>query len=248
MRNLVVSDLHSNWVALRAVIGHVRRKRIDRIVCLGDFVGYGAQPNQVVDAMRLHRSRKFYVRGNHDRVAVALEEGLDFNSAARSAALWTRERLSNPNRRFLENLPKGPIERDGVAICHGSPLDEDEYIFTAAHAEETLRSYPSKASVVLHGHTHLPMIFSVRPDGGVEEIRPDHGQVVKLRKEFRHLINPGSVGQPRDRHPEASCMIFDDDRMTVQCLRVAYDVAAAQASIVKAGLPKMLADRLALGM
>ena len=134
MRVLVVSDLHANAEALRTVLSRVRRKKFDRIVCLGDFVGYGAEPNQVLDVMRTFKATKLYIRGNHDRFVASSEEGDGFNPAAREAAEWTRTRLSVPNRRFLEKLPLGPIERDGFLLCHGSPEDEDEYVFNEVHA------------------------------------------------------------------------------------------------------------------
>jgi len=125
VRSLVVSDLHSNAEALRAVVNRVRRKKFQRVICLGDFVGYGAQPNQVLDTMRTWKATKLYIRGNHDRVVAGNESAEQFNNAAKVAALWTRDHLSAPNRRFLEKLPLGPIQEDGVLVCHGAPHDED---------------------------------------------------------------------------------------------------------------------------
>ena len=158
MRALVVSDLHSNADALRAVMQRMRRKKYDRVICLGDFVGYGAQPNQVLDVMRTMRARKLYIRGNHDRVAAGVDEGVGFNNVAKHAALWTRDHLSAPNRNFLKNLPLGPIVDNGVVLCHGSPHDEDEYVFNESHAAQvfTLQG----GNVILYGHTHLPAVFS----------------------------------------------------------------------------------------
>jgi len=129
VRAVVVSDLHANAEALRAVFSHVRRKKFDCIACLGDFVGYCAEPNQVLDAMRMFKGTKYYIRGNHDRFVAGHEEGNGFNPAAKMAAEWTRDRLSVPNRRFLEKLQLGPIERGGFVLSHGSPDDEDEYLF-----------------------------------------------------------------------------------------------------------------------
>jgi predicted phosphodiesterase len=245
LRALVVSDLHSNDAALRAVLSRVRRKKFDQIVCLGDFVGYGAQPNQVLDAMRTLRGRKLYIRGNHDRVASGLDEGFGFNAAAREAAVWTREHLSRPNRRFLENLTVGPCVQDEVAFCHGSPHDEDEYVFTEHHAARILSLFESR--IILFGHTHLPVIF------WLDESRDVGGTLVRGEATFhldpsrRYLINPGSVGQPRDRNTDASFVIFDSGRNTVQFFRVPYDYGKTQESILKAGLPRSLADRLAVG-
>ena len=245
LRALVVSDLHSNAEALRAVISRIRRKKFDSVVCLGDFVGYGAEPNQVLDTMRTIRGTKRYIRGNHDRVAAGVEDGAGFNPAAREAAIWTRARLSMPNRRFLENLSVGPIRHDGVMMCHGSPYHEDEYVFTEHHAAQILAEYD--APFILYGHTHLPVVFSIdaRRNVGGTLVRGE--ATIRLQPGERYLINPGSVGQPRDRNPESSFAIFDSDRRTVQFFRVPYDYTKTQRSILKAGLPSILAERLAYG-
>jgi predicted phosphodiesterase len=245
VRALVVSDLHANAEALRAVMHKVRRKKYDQVICLGDFVGYGAQPNQVLDAMRTFKSKKLYIRGNHDRVAAGLDDAEGFNHAAKYAALWTRERLSPPNRNFLRNLPLGPIFHDGVLMCHGSPHDEDEYVFNEYHAAQVMAVH--EAPIILYGHTHLPVIFSMDDRGRVHGASIRDDITIRLNKKLRYLINPGSVGQPRDRNPEASFAIIDTGKMTVQFFRVAYDVAKTQQSILKAGLPRILADRLAVG-
>ena len=245
MRALVLSDLHANAAALRAVMQHVRRKKFDQVICLGDFVGYGAQPNQVLDTMRNVRARKLYIRGNHDRVAAGVEDGYGFNQAAKSAALWTRDHLSAPNRRFLNELLLGPVRYDGVIVCHGSPNDEDEYVFHEGHAAAIFAIHD--APVILYGHTHLPVVFSANNEGEVRGLRAEPGRVIQLEPHVRYLVNPGSVGQPRDRNPEASFAIFDSNRMTVQFLRVRYDYRKTQAAILRAGLPAILADRLATG-
>ena len=245
MKVLVVSDLHSNAEALRAVLARVRRKKFDRIVCLGDFVGYGAQPNQVLDSMRTIKGRKLYIRGNHDRVVAGLEEGEDFNEAARIAALWTRQHLSAPNRRFLEKLSLGPLERDGMLLCHGSPHDEDEYVFNAWNARRIFAE--TKTPIILYGHTHLPVIFSADADGDVTGGNVRGEATFRLERGRRYLINPGSVGQPRDRNPRASFAIVDTGRMTANFVRVAYDTKKTQSAIVKAGLPRILAARLSYG-
>jgi predicted phosphodiesterase len=245
VRALVVSDLHSNADALRAVMQRVRRKKYDRVICLGDFVGYGAQPNQVLDVMRTMRARKLYIRGNHDRVAAGIEDGVGFNSVAKHAALWTRDHLSAPNRNFLRNLPLGPMVHDGVVLCHGSPHDEDEYVFNESHAAQvfTLQG----GDVILYGHTHLPAIFSADARGRVRGALVRGEATLKLEPGVRYLINPGSVGQPRDRNPEASFAIYDTAKRTVQFMRVPYDIEKTQTAILKAGLPRILADRLTHG-
>lgn len=245
MRALIVSDLHSNAEALRAVMSRVRRKRIDEIVCLGDFVGYGAQPNQVLDVMRNMRGRKLYIRGNHDRVAAGFDEGQGFNSPARQAALWTRDHLSGPNRQFLRKLPVGPLAHEGVMLCHGSPYDEDEYVFTEHHAAQILALFDAR--IILYGHTHLPVIFAVDGSRHVWGTAVREEMTFRLDPESRYLINPGSVGQPRDRNPQSSFAILDTGKSAVQFFRVAYDINRTQTSILRAGLPRVLADRLTYG-
>ena len=245
MRALVVSDLHSNAEALRAVLNRVRRKKFDTVICLGDFVGYGAQPNQVLDTMRQLRGRKIYIRGNHDRVASGLDDANGFNHAAKTAALWTRDHLSPPNRRFLRDLTHGPTLAGGVLLCHGSPYDEDEYVFNVHHAAQVLALY--EAPFILFGHTHLPAVFSIDQDRCVKGFAVRSDATVRLEPNERYLINPGSVGQPRDRNPFASCILFDTEKRSVRFLRVEYDIDKAQASILKAGLPDVLAQRLRYG-
>lgn len=245
MRALVVSDLHANAEALRAVFARMRRKKYDTIICLGDFVGYGAQPNKVLDTMRTLKPRKVYIRGNHDRVASGLGDANGFNQAAKASALWTREHLSAPNRRFLRELTVGPVTHQDVLICHGAPYDEDEYVFNVHHAAQVLAMY--QAPFILFGHTHLPAVFSIDADMNVSGFAVREDATVRLEPHLRYLINPGSVGQPRDRNPQASFILIDTDRRRVQFFRVEYDVQKTQASIVKAGLPEILATRLAYG-
>jgi len=245
MRALLLSDLHSNAEALRAVMTRVRRKKYDRVICLGDFVGYGAQPNQVLDVMRTMRASKLYIRGNHDRVAAGIEDGIGFNNVAKHAALWTRDHLSSPNRNFLKNLPLGPVIHEDVVLCHGSPHDEDEYVFNEVHAAQVFTM--QAGDVILYGHTHLPAVFTADARGRVRGYLVRDEATIKLEPGVRYLINPGSVGQPRDRDIRASFAIIDTKRRTVQFLRVSYDIEKTQTAILKAGLPRILADRLAHG-
>jgi predicted phosphodiesterase len=245
VRKLLVSDLHSNASALRAVFGRMRRKRIDEIICLGDFVGYGAEPNQVLDAMRTARGRKVFIRGNHDRVVAGQDDGGSFNAAARDAAFWTRRHLSGPNRRFLETLTVGPLRHHDAILCHGSPYDEDEYVFSEFHAAQILTSLD--APLILYGHTHLPAIFSIDREMNVMGTLVRGESTIRLSADRRYLINPGSVGQPRDRNPDASFALLDTARLTIQFFRVPYDRAQTQQAIIRAGLPRILADRLTYG-
>jgi putative phosphoesterase len=246
MRYLIVSDIHSNDEALSAVLARVRRKKFDKVVLLGDFVGYGANPNKVIERVRNLKREKVMIRGNHDKVAVGLEAGDLFNSVALFAANWTNERLTPANRKMLQGLKRGPAIVDGdFAICHGSPRDEDAYIFSDYDAYLNFREGNWK--VCFFGHSHIPSIFTLEKNAiRVEVVRGERSRLV-LDPRKRYLINPGSIGQPRDRNPHASYAIFDSDERVVLFDRVAYDVARAREKILKAGLPAMLGDRLPLG-
>ena len=247
MRYLILSDIHSNDEALAAVLARVRRKKYDRVVVLGDFVGYGANPNQVIDRVRKLKRRKVLIRGNHDRVVCNFRSGELFNPIALAAARWTAQRLTANNRRFLEALAKGPASVDGVfLVCHGSPRDEDAYIFSDSDAVVNFREYD--ALVCFFGHSHIPSIFTLEPHGIRVEVVVGERVRVKLQRDRRYLINPGSIGQPRDRNPAAGYAIYDSTRRIVHFDRVPYDVAKAREKILRAGLPATLGDRLLVGM
>ncbi len=245
MRYLILSDIHSNDEALAAVLARVRRKRFDRVVILGDFVGYGSNPNQVLDRIRRIRREKVSIRGNHDKVVCGLDAGEQFNPIALAAARWTTEKLTPRNRKFLETLPVGPLEvEEAFAICHGSPRDEDAYIFSDRDALVNFRDFDSR--VCFFGHSHIPSIFTLEPHGiRVEVVYGRH--VRELEDDRRYLINPGSVGQPRDRNPAAAYAIYDAGKRRVFFDRVPYDAETTRQKIHRAGLPGMLGDRLLVG-
>ena len=246
MRYLILSDIHSNDEALSAVLARVRRKKYDRVVVLGDFVGYGANPNQVVERIRRLRRKKVMIRGNHDKVVCGLDSGGLFNPIALAAAQWTAERLTPKNRRFLEVLPLGPAAVDGgFLICHGSPRDEDAYIFSDRDAYLNFRD--SEASVCFFGHSHIPSVFTLEPHGIRVEVVAGERVRLKLQRDRRYLINPGSIGQPRDRNPAAAYAIYDASTRVVHFDRVPYDAAKTREKILRAGLPGMLGDRLLVG-
>jgi predicted phosphodiesterase len=246
VRYLILSDLHANAEALAAVLGRVRGRSYDAVVVLGDFVGYGADPNDVIDRVRRIKRRKLLVRGNHDRVAAGLDQGGSFNPMALFAARWTAETLTPENRDFLGGLPVGPIEVDArFVICHGSPLDEDAYIFSDSDAAWNFRSIG--LDLCFFGHSHVPSIFTLEPDGiRVDVVRGPRVRW-KLEPGRRYLINPGSVGQPRDRNIAAAFAFYDAGKGEVHFERVAYDVALARKKILQAGLPGALGDRLLVG-
>jgi len=246
VRYLILSDMHANWDAFEIVLRRARRKRFDAVLVLGDLVGYGAAPNQVVEAVRAFAPRLYTVRGNHDKVVAGIDGGGNFNQTALLAAQWTAQRLTATNLRYVRNLPRGPIDvAPGLAICHGSPLDEDTYVFSDVDAFEIFSSF--SVPVTFFGHTHIPSLFTLHGRKiGVTALRGTSGRIL-LHPEARYLINPGSIGQPRDRDPRAAYMTYDSDRRVVRWYRVPYAVGAAQGRIRKAGLPNMLAERLAVG-
>lgn len=246
MHFLILSDMHANAEALQAVLRRVRRKRFDKILVLGDLVGYGAGPNQVVEAIRKLPAPTIAIRGNHDKVVAGIEDGSNFNFAALAAARWTAEHLTPANLRYLRDLPAGPTTiTEEVAICHGSPLDEDQYVFSMFEAWEIFEAFPSQ--VTFFGHTHIPSLFAMRGrHTRVALLKGTRGEIV-LEPETRYLINPGSIGQPRDRDPRASYMTYDAQRRIARWYRVEYSIEKAQQRILKAGLPGMLADRLKMG-
>lgn len=246
MRYLILSDMHANWDAFEAVLRRARRKRFDAVLVLGDLVGYGAAPNQVVEAVRDLGQRLHTVRGNHDKVVAGIDTGANFNQTALAAAQWTSQRLTPGNLRYVRDLPKGPIQiADGLAICHGSPLDEDTYVFSDVDAWEIFSGYTNP--VTFFGHTHIPSLFWLEGRMlGVKALRGTTGRIV-LDPAGRYLINPGSIGQPRDRDPRASYMTYDSERRVVRWYRITYPIGEAQRRIRKAGLPNNLADRLAFG-
>lgn len=246
MRHLILTDIHANLEALEAVLVDARARAYDEVVVLGDVVGYGADPNAVVERIRnLHPVA--LVRGNHDKVACGLESAEGFNTVAKAAAKWTYEALTAANRRWVAELPLGPlIVNDDVQICHGSPIDEDEYIFGPSEARIALLA--TTRGLCLFGHTHHPAIFE-SANGTLEGARVA-GAVepeLKMRTGVKYLVNPGSVGQPRDGDPRAAYAIVDTPASRVELIRVVYPVQAAQDKIRKAGLPDPLAERLALG-
>ncbi|MCL6566134.1 MAG: metallophosphatase family protein [Acidobacteriia bacterium] len=245
-RFLVLSDIHANGTALDAVL-EAAAARWDRAVCLGDLVGYGPDPNEVIERIRTLGATA--IRGNHDKAGCGLDEAEDFNDIARQAVMWTRQQLHPENRDYLRKLPAGPLEVDGVVLVHGSLHDEDEYVFAPAQALPGLLDAPTP--VCFFGHTHFQSGFSFR-DGKLEVLHLHPASTVQftaLRIEpgTRYLLNPGSVGQPRDGDPRAAFAIADLVHHVVEFWRVPYDVRAVQQRMRRAGLPEPLVLRLSHG-
>lgn len=246
MRLLVLSDIHANLTALESVLTALEG-RWDRAVCLGDLVGYGPDPNEVIERVRALSS--VTIRGNHDKAGSGLDSAEDFNPVARKAALWTRERLSAEHIEYLRGLPGGPAEVEGVSLIHGALRNEDEYVFAPAQALEGLLEAPTQVS--FFGHTHYQGGFSFRNNNlHVIHLKPGPGTAfaaLQLEEGTRYLLNPGSIGQPRDGDARAACAVADLQHNVVEFWRIPYDVDAVQKRMLGAGLPEPLALRLALG-
>jgi predicted phosphodiesterase len=243
MRSAVISDIHGNLVALDAALSAVADLSVDRIVCLGDIVGYNPWPNECVDLMREHSIVS--VMGNHDRVAAGVEEPDDFNDAAREAILWTRQRLRPENREFLARLPERIFIGESIVLVHGSPRNPNEYILSTGAAEQNIHFMKERlgTTVGFFGHTHAAGLFAA-DRGGIGAFGPRNMRIEEGRA---YLINPGSIGQPRDGDPRAAFLIHDNEVGTVHFLRVDYDVEAVFGAVVEAGLPASLGRRLFLG-
>jgi predicted phosphodiesterase len=249
VRALVISDIHSNLPALEAVLAAA--PQYDVVWNLGDIVGYGANPNEVVDLARTLGG--IVVRGNHDRACCGnfkYGEYLDFNRAARDAVSWTQRALRKENITWLSRLPRGPLRPLGrkVACVHGSPWDEDRYIVGGVGARESFQA--SRARIIFFGHTHGQYGWSSGRHG-LAFLKPDfHSRTdlaqfeLPLRARCRYLLNPGSVGQPRDRDWRAAFGIYDDAQASFTWFRAPYKVLTAQRRIRRAGLPEALARRL----
>jgi len=249
MRYLVLTDIHANIEALDACLADARERGFDQTLSLGDLVGYGPDPNEVVRRIQDLDPRAL-VRGNHDKVACGLEQAEGFNAVARSAAKWTLDVLTPANREWLCALPEGPTTVDDlVEICHGSPFDEDAYIFDELDAVRALKV--SKRPLCLFGHTHYPVTFELS-DEAFDTVGPAAAGETQLalKPAAKYLLNPGSVGQPRDGDPRAAYAIVDTNgngHPRVELLRIRYNVEETQSKIIAAGLPEVLAQRLAVG-
>jgi predicted phosphodiesterase len=246
MRYLILSDIHGNIEALDTVLAAVDPTSYDATLVLGDLVGYGADPNAVIDRVRGLAPRTT-IRGNHDKVAAGVEDAEGFNTIARSAVSWTQLELSQENTAYLAALQQGPqVVDELIEICHGTPYDEDAYVFDELDALRALES--ATRPVCLFGHTHIPVVFT-RSREGLEVDTPDGEPVwpVTIVDDRRYLINPGSVGQPRDGDPRAAFALVDTTARRVDLRRIAYPIQATQQKVIRAGLPDVLARRLAVG-
>lgn len=244
MRYAVISDIHSNLDALDAFLKKADAIGVVDIVCLGDIVGYNANPNECCAILRERNAR--CIMGNHDCRAVGLEDTFGFNRYAEEAVLWTARELSEANRNFLKNLPRNLIIENKFLAIHGWVNDTDRYIVGNSAARENfqlLKEFSPLVRLCFFGHTHVPVVYV---EGGEQvEVRDDNPMTLSDKESF--LINPGSIGQPRDSDPRASFLVYDSKKSTVQFYHVDYDIKTAAEKVIAAGLPKRLAERLRLG-
>jgi predicted phosphodiesterase len=247
LRYLLLSDLHSNLEALDSCL-ELAKGTYEQVLCLGDLVGYGPDPNAIIE--RLKPIATVIIRGNHDRACTGDPVAAEFNPLARLATEWTRDALTPDNFGFLRSLPAGPVQLDGFQIVHGSPLDEDDYILGPGQAFPLLRS--PETQTVCFGHTHYQGGFMLSPQGRFQEIHvplKKDGLVLTLRlqDQGRYLVNPGSIGQPRDGDQRAAFAVLDSGQHVVDYFRASYNLSKTQEKMRKAGLPHLLIQRLEHG-
>jgi predicted phosphodiesterase len=247
VRFLILSDIHSNLEALEAVAEKARGE-YDRVICCGDLVGYGPNPNEVTEYVR--RLDPLVIRGNHEKAALGMVDLTLFNPLAKKAALWTQSVLTPENRDYLAAIPSGPVDESGFTLVHGSLLDEDEYLVDLEEALQSLHG--AWNPLTFFGHTHVQGGFVFFKDGRAGFLNPEiskgrNESQLRIDSENRFLVNSGSVGQPRDYDWRAAYVIYDQSEQLVHYFRVDYPIEVTQEKMRSAQLPQYLIDRLSLG-
>jgi diadenosine tetraphosphatase ApaH/serine/threonine PP2A family protein phosphatase len=242
MKIAFISDIHGNFEALDSVKNSLLTEKVDRTICLGDIVGYGANPNECIDL--LNKISDEIIAGNHDWASVSKTSIKYFNSFASEAVKWTRNKLTEKNRLFLSSLSLKK-KAENCLYVHAAPLNPEhwDYITNLQDAAASFKTFSRQLCFVAHSHN--PLIF----------IHTDTGEIICIRKSrltiekgFRYIINVGSVGQPRDGNPHSSYGIYDSEKKEYKLVRVPYDIAGAQKKILDSGLPPFLASRLESGI
>jgi predicted phosphodiesterase len=246
LKHAILADIHSNLSALEAVLADIKtRGGTDDIWCLGDIVGYGPDPHRCIEVLTAYHL--ICIAGNHDRAAIGKLNTSDFNPEAAEAVRWTSLQLKSEDILFLGELPL-VIENGEFTLAHGSPREPVwEYVLSSDDAEQNLGYF--KTPYCFIGHSHIPMVFEFNSPRSGTKLTFDSdnfGGEIKLA-DARLILNPGSVGQPRDRDPRAGYAIYDSDARTVRLFRVEYDIAATQMRMRQAGLPSRLISRLSSG-
>ena len=245
MRVAILSDIHANREALEACLAHARSLKSDRLVLLGDLVGYGADPAYAVDvAMSLAAAGAIVIKGNHDAAVDGSDLGM--NGTARAAIAWTREQLDARQRAFLAGLPL-TAEEGEVLYAHANGYAPGGWDYVTGPIEARRSMDRSGHRITFCGHVHVPALYHLDEAGKVGRFTPRASVAIPLLRRRRWLAVVGAVGQPRDGAPAAACALFDTGALTLRFLRVAYDCEAAARKIFEAGLPEALALRLMVG-
>jgi predicted phosphodiesterase len=242
MRFAFISDIHANLEALEAVLADIDKKEADEILCLGDVVGYGANPNECAEIIA--KRCKSVLLGNHDAVATNLLTTQHFNVHAKIAIEWTTQALTPSNRSFLAALPVSKTT-DIITMAHSTPYEPGMWYYITSLEEAAFNFQFFDTKICLVGHTHIPMIIVL--DDEEIYVHPEKQISYKEREDRRLLINIGSVGQPRDRNPDSSYGILDTEEMLFSLHRIPYDIPKAQAKMKKIKMPDFLVNRLAEG-
>ena len=246
MRLAVIADIHSNREALDSVLARIDQEGVEAILNLGDLVGYNASPNECLEL--LHGRNVWSLAGNHDLALLDPERAQYFNIIAYEALMWCRQQIRPEFLEFLQSLPLLREQPGSFLACHGTPASVDTYIAYHFQGKRVLKDLFKRAGlrVCFFGHTHRRALWyrDIRGKVALRQIAPT---TMQLSREEHYLINPGSVGQPRDGNPEAAYAIFDDEEFSIRFKSAPYDVSGAQRRILAAGLPPYLAERLALG-
>jgi len=246
MRYLIFTDIHGNLEAFLVFLKFAQKQKIDRYIFMGDLVGYGASPNEIIQKIRALKPLST-IRGNHDKAVCKIETVQTFNPIAASAVHWTRQNILKKNLTYLDRLKKGPlIINDEISICHGAPFDEDHYIFGEFDAAEAFLHV--KTPICFFGHTHFPFVYTEKDHFVEGTFLTGNSNEIKIEKGTKYLINPGSIGQPRDRNPRSACAIYDSKTKKIKFFRLEYDIGEAQKKIIEANLPPALAERLGVGI
>ncbi|MBI5475374.1 MAG: metallophosphoesterase family protein [Ignavibacteriales bacterium] len=232
MRIAIISDIHSNFEALKKTFEIIDTENVDKIICLGDIIGYGANPNECMDLIR-NRTKEI-IMGNHEYVILNPAELSHFTTNARIAALWTSNILSKENKIFIESLQRYQ-KLDNLLFVHSSPYEMEEWHYLISSTDREMNYKHFDENICFFGHTHFPGIYN------------EHNDDRKIDKERKFLINVGSVGQPRDHNPQLSFGIFDIETWSYENIRSEYDYNSASEKIKNAGLPTHLAERILIG-
>ena len=238
----LISDIHANLEAMTAVVDDVRSQGVGTFVCLGDIVGYGADPIACVDLLR-SLEPVVVIQGNHDVYAADERDLENFNPLAQAATLWTRQQLDRPRRDWLQNLPLRADLPPDIELVHATPSEPESWSYVRFAGEGALAMLDQTSRLCFYGHTHVPMAFR-QLDGSIDQLAEPR---YDLKTGERWLVNVGSVGQPRDGDWRAAWVLLDLEAQTLELRRVEYDLQACQAKILAAGLPERLAERLQIG-